>query len=59
MLVSMIVISMIIQAPLEGVANADKTPNPSKAPGTSWTFRSCCSMRIRPWRGADRLARWR
>ena len=35
MLVSMIVISMIIQAPLEGVANADKTPNPSKAP---WYF---------------------
>ena len=35
MLVSMIVISMIIQAPLEGHANADKTPNPSKAP---WYF---------------------
>ena len=35
MLVSMIVISMIIQAPLEGIANADKTPNPSKAP---WYF---------------------
>ena len=35
MLVSMIVISMIIQAPLEGIANADRTPNPSKAP---WYF---------------------
>jgi menaquinol-cytochrome c reductase cytochrome b/c subunit len=35
MLVSMIVISMIIQAPLEGHANPDKTPNPSKAP---WYF---------------------
>jgi menaquinol-cytochrome c reductase cytochrome b/c subunit len=35
MLVSMIVISMVIQAPLEGIANADKTPNPSKAP---WYF---------------------
>jgi hypothetical protein len=35
LLVSMIVISMVIQAPLEGVANTDKTPNPSKAP---WYF---------------------
>lgn len=35
LLVSMIVISMIVQAPLEGHANADKTPNPSKAP---WYF---------------------
>jgi len=35
MLISMIVISMVIQAPLEGHANADKTPNPSKAP---WYF---------------------
>jgi len=35
MLVSMIVISMVIQAPLEGHANADHTPNPSKAP---WYF---------------------
>jgi hypothetical protein len=35
LLVSMTVISMIIQAPLEGIANADKTPNPSKAP---WYF---------------------
>jgi len=35
LLVSMIVISMIIQAPLEGHANTDHTPNPSKAP---WYF---------------------
>jgi menaquinol-cytochrome c reductase cytochrome b/c subunit len=35
LLVSMIVISIIIQAPLEGHANADRTPNPSKAP---WYF---------------------
>jgi quinol---cytochrome c reductase cytochrome c subunit, bacillus type len=35
LLVSMIVISMVIQAPLEGHANTDKTPNPSKAP---WYF---------------------
>jgi quinol-cytochrome oxidoreductase complex cytochrome b subunit len=35
LLVSMIAISMIIQAPLEGHANTDKTPNPSKAP---WYF---------------------
>ena len=35
MLVSMILISIIIQAPLEGHANGDKTPNPSKAP---WYF---------------------
>jgi len=33
--VSMILISMIIQAPLEGHANSDHTPNPSKAP---WYF---------------------
>jgi len=35
LLVSMIVISMVIQAPLEAMANTDKTPNPSKAP---WYF---------------------
>ncbi len=35
MLVSMIIIAMVIQAPLEGIANPDKTPNPSKAP---WYF---------------------
>jgi hypothetical protein len=35
LLVSMIVISMVIQAPLEGHANPDHTPNPSKAP---WYF---------------------
>ena len=35
MMVSMIIISMVIQAPLEGHANADHTPNPSKAP---WYF---------------------
>jgi menaquinol-cytochrome c reductase cytochrome b/c subunit len=35
MMVSMILISMIIQAPLEGHANGDHTPNPSKAP---WYF---------------------
>lgn len=35
LLVSMILISILIQAPLEGHANADKTPNPSKAP---WYF---------------------
>lgn len=35
LLVSMIIISMVIQAPLEAQANADHTPNPSKAP---WYF---------------------
>ena len=35
MLLSMVVVSIILQAPLEGHANADKTPNPSKAP---WYF---------------------
>src|SRR6185503_3187387 len=34
-LLSMIVVSIVLQAPLEGHANADKTPNPSKAP---WYF---------------------
>jgi len=35
LLLSMIVVSIILQAPLEGHANPDKTPNPSKAP---WYF---------------------
>lgn len=35
LLVSMILISIFIQAPLEGHANGDRTPNPSKAP---WYF---------------------
>lgn len=35
MTLSMVVLSMIVNAPLEGHANADKTPNPSKAP---WYF---------------------
>jgi menaquinol-cytochrome c reductase cytochrome b/c subunit len=35
LLLSMVVISIVLQAPLEGHANADKTPNPSKAP---WYF---------------------
>ncbi|MFN8523044.1 MAG: hypothetical protein U0821_08035 [Chloroflexota bacterium] len=35
MMLTMIVISVVLQAPLEGHANADKTPNPSKAP---WYF---------------------
>ena len=35
LLLSMVVVSIIMQAPLEGHANADKTPNPSKAP---WYF---------------------
>jgi menaquinol-cytochrome c reductase cytochrome b/c subunit len=34
-LLSMVVVSVILQAPLEGHANPDKTPNPSKAP---WYF---------------------
>jgi hypothetical protein len=34
-LLSMVVVSIILQAPLEGHANPDKTPNPSKAP---WYF---------------------
>jgi menaquinol-cytochrome c reductase cytochrome b/c subunit len=34
-MLSMVIISIILQAPLEGHANADKTPNPSKAP---WYF---------------------
>ncbi|MCC7104178.1 MAG: menaquinol-cytochrome C reductase [Chloroflexi bacterium] len=35
MLLSLVLMSWVVQAPLEGVANADKTPNPSKAP---WYF---------------------
>ena len=35
LLLSMVVVSIILQAPLEAHANADKTPNPSKAP---WYF---------------------
>jgi menaquinol-cytochrome c reductase cytochrome b/c subunit len=35
MTLSMVILSMVIQAPLEGHANPDKTPNPSKAP---WYF---------------------
>jgi hypothetical protein len=35
LLLSMIVVSIILQSPLEGHANPDKTPNPSKAP---WYF---------------------
>jgi hypothetical protein len=34
-LLSMVVVSIILQSPLEGHANPDKTPNPSKAP---WYF---------------------
>jgi menaquinol-cytochrome c reductase cytochrome b/c subunit len=34
-LLSVIVVSIVLQAPLEGHANPDKTPNPSKAP---WYF---------------------
>lgn len=32
---SMVILSMVVNAPLEGHANPDKTPNPSKAP---WYF---------------------
>jgi menaquinol-cytochrome c reductase cytochrome b/c subunit len=35
MTLSLVVLSMVVNAPLEGHANADKTPNPSKAP---WYF---------------------
>jgi hypothetical protein len=35
LLLSLFVVSVILQAPLEGHANPDKTPNPSKAP---WYF---------------------
>ena len=35
LLLSIVVVSIILQAPLEGHANTDKTPNPSKAP---WYF---------------------
>jgi menaquinol-cytochrome c reductase cytochrome b/c subunit len=35
LLLSLVVVSIILQAPLEGHANPDKTPNPSKAP---WYF---------------------
>jgi hypothetical protein len=34
-LLSMVLVSIILQSPLEGHANPDKTPNPSKAP---WYF---------------------
>jgi menaquinol-cytochrome c reductase cytochrome b/c subunit len=32
---SLVIVSIVLQSPLEGHANADKTPNPSKAP---WYF---------------------
>src|SRR4051794_32040370 len=32
LLLSLVVVSIVLQAPLEGHANPDKTPNPSKAP---------------------------
>ncbi|MGI9145841.1 MAG: hypothetical protein ACR2IK_04730 [Chloroflexota bacterium] len=35
LLLSMVVVSIVLQSPLEAHANADKTPNPSKAP---WYF---------------------
>jgi hypothetical protein len=35
LLLSIVVVSIILQSPLEAHANADKTPNPSKAP---WYF---------------------
>jgi len=35
LLLSLVVVSIVLQAPLEGHANPDKTPNPSKAP---WYF---------------------
>jgi hypothetical protein len=35
LMLSLVVVSIILQAPLEGHANPDKTPNPSKAP---WYF---------------------
>jgi len=35
MMLSLVVVSILLQSPLEGHANADKTPNPSKAP---WYF---------------------
>ncbi len=35
LLLSMVVVAIVLQSPLEGHANADKTPNPSKAP---WYF---------------------
>jgi menaquinol-cytochrome c reductase cytochrome b/c subunit len=35
LLLSMVIVSIVLQAPLEAHANADKTPNPSKAP---WYF---------------------
>jgi menaquinol-cytochrome c reductase cytochrome b/c subunit len=34
-MLSLVLVSILLQAPLEGHANADKTPNPSKAP---WYF---------------------
>jgi quinol-cytochrome oxidoreductase complex cytochrome b subunit len=34
-MLSLVIISIVLQSPLEGHANADKTPNPSKAP---WYF---------------------
>src|SRR5207237_6750293 len=34
-MLSMVVVSIIMQSPLEAHANADRTPNPSKAP---WYF---------------------
>ncbi|MFN0074353.1 MAG: menaquinol-cytochrome C reductase [Chloroflexota bacterium] len=35
MMLSLVALSMVVNAPLEGHANADRTPNPSKAP---WYF---------------------
>ena len=43
------VFSMVVNAPLRELANSNLTPNPSKAPGTSWACRSCCATSTRWW----------
>ncbi len=50
MLVAMVVIaglmfwSVVLDAPLEEMANPTVTPNPAKAPCISWGFRKCWSI---------------
>ena len=49
--ISLLVLSSFLNAPLLDRADPDTTPNPSKAPGTSSTCRSCCCTWSRLGRG--------
>src|SRR5438067_11484444 len=40
--------ALLFNAPLEGLADPSHTPNPAKAPCTSWDCRRCCTT-FRRW----------